>query len=78
MGSEMCIRDRDTIKHVKNLTTTGVTSKDNLKNAEEALTKLEPLMDRAEGLMKMYNKMGGGALLEGILKGSDKGEEEEE
>ena len=70
--------DPDTIKHVKNLTTTGVTSKDNLKNAEEALTKLEPLMDRAEGLMKMYNKMGGGALLEGILKGSDKGEEEEE
>ena len=70
--------DKDALDQVKNLTSgEGVTSQENLKNAEEALTKLEPLMDRAEGLMKMYNKMGGGALLEGILKGAGKEEEED-
>lgn len=72
--------DPESIEQVKNLTSkggAGVTSEENLKNAQEALTKLEPLMDRAEGLMKMYNKMGGGALLEGILKGGGLDEEEE-
>jgi hypothetical protein len=70
--------DPEVVKKVKNLTSGGgVTSQENLKNAEEALTKLEPLMDRAEGLMKMYNKMGGGALLEGILKADEKEEEED-
>ena len=70
--------DPEVVEKVKNLTSGGgVTSQENLKNAEEALTKLEPLMDRAEGLMKMYNKMGGGALLEGILKGGGLEEEEE-
>lgn len=67
---------------LKNLTTEQKVSSDqNLKNAQEALTKLEPLMERAEGLMSMFNKMGGGAVMEGILKGglaTDKNEEEEE
>lgn len=72
--------DPDLVKKVKKLTSAGgarISGDENLKNAEEALTKLEPLMDRAEGLMKMYNKMGGGALLEGILKGAGKEEEDD-
>ena len=51
--------------------------KENMKVAQEALTKLEPLMDRAEGLMKMFNNMGGGQMMDSFLGGGLYDEEEE-
>jgi hypothetical protein len=48
--------------------------KENIKVATEALSKLEPLMDRAEGLMKMFNNMGGGQMMDSFLGGSEEEE----
>ena len=53
----------------------GGSSQENIKVAQEALTKLEPLMDRAEGLMSMFTSMGGGSMIDQFLGG---GEEDDE
>ena len=45
-------------------------SKENMKVAQEALSKLEPLMDRAEGLMQAFTKMGGGKMMDSFLGGT--------